>query len=306
MKTLLWKRLKQQVMLLTIVLLLSNVQLYAQTWFPLGSEWTYSTYIPAEERSVVTSIYAVRDTIIQGKKAVILNGSSDCSACKTDNIFYYDSSLNIVYQYLGGSFKPYFDFSKQAGESYTMYFCPISNQNGYDSVFINIDSIVNHQISGINVRFQYVSISGNAHYSFTGPIIEFIGSKEGFYPEDEACDFSVFRGLRCYSDSVLTYYSDSIFQAKGCDFDVSISEANFSKMKLYPNPAQYILTIEIQDADILFPCKLMIIDILGKELKRYSVNDSKTTLNISNLSPGVYVLKASTQEGIHIKKFVKK
>ena len=72
-------------------------------------------------------------------------------------------------------------------------------------------------------------------------------------------------------------------------------------MKLYPNPAQYILTIEIQDVDILFPCKLMIIDILGKELKRYSVNDSKTTLNISNLSPGVYVLKASTQEGIHMK-----
>ena len=104
--------------------------------------------------------------------------------------------------------------------------CPISNQNGYDSVFINIDSIVNHQISGINVRFQYISISGNAHYSFRSPIIEFIGSKEGFYPEDEARFFGVSRS------SVLFRFGfnlllDSIFQAKGCDFDVSISEANF-------------------------------------------------------------------------------
>ena len=55
-------------------------------------------------------------------------------------------------------------------------------------------------------------------------------------------------------------------------------------MKLYPNPAQYILTIEIQDGTFYF-LVLMIIDILGKELKHYSVNDSKTTLNISNLSP---------------------
>ena len=67
MKTLLWKRLKQQVMLLTIVLLCQTCS-FMHKLAPAWPEWTYSTYIPAEERSVVTSIYAVRDTIIQGKK----------------------------------------------------------------------------------------------------------------------------------------------------------------------------------------------------------------------------------------------
>ena len=154
MKTLLWKRLKQQVMLLTIVLLLSNVQLYAQTWFPLAPNGRFYLYSCRRKKRSYFNLCS-RDTIIQGKAAVILNGSSDCSACN-DNTFYYDSSLNIVYQYLG-SFKPYFDSSKQPVNLYHVFLSHIESF-GYDSVSLT-RLIVNHQISGINVRFQYISIS---------------------------------------------------------------------------------------------------------------------------------------------------
>jgi len=295
---------KQKAFTLIICLFLSSIQLDAQTWFPLGSEWTYSTYIPTEGRTLVSSVYVVRDTTIQGNKAVILKGSSGCSACKTDNIFYYDSAQNIVYQYLDSNFKPYFDFSKQAGESYTMYFFSTFNQTiGYDSVLIRIDSIVTYPISGINVRVQFISILGNSHYSFSGPIIEFIGSKEGFYPEDGACDFSVFRGLRCYSDSVLTYYTDSIFQVKGCDYDVSISETNSLEMlKVYPNPVSYQLIVE-NEKSILKNARIY--DLLGKEVKRFSINTTHTTLDIHDLQNGMYFMEVETENGKITKKFIK-
>ena len=287
-------RLKQQVILVMICLFLSNMQLHAQTWFPLGSEWTYTTYIPSEGKNIITKVNAIRDTSIEGKVAIILKGSSNCSACKTENIFYYDSLQQIVYQYLDNHFKPYFDFSKQIGESYYMYFySSMIGSMGYDSVLISIDSIVTYMISDINVRFQYISISANSHYSFSGPIIEFIGSKEGFYPEDKACDFSVFRGLRCYSDSILTYYTDSIFQAKGCDFDVSIPDVNFSEMlKLYPNP--FFSEVILENSKELIK-EVRVYDLIGRLIKHFSIDNFYSILNLGNLQNGMYIMKIYIQ-----------
>ena len=50
------------------------MQVQAQTWFPVGAEWTYTIYHPADDVTPFTTlnINCLRDTNIQGIDAKIL------------------------------------------------------------------------------------------------------------------------------------------------------------------------------------------------------------------------------------------
>ena len=130
-----------------------------------------------------------------------------------------------------------------------------------------------------------------------------MGSASGFYPEYGACDHSVFSGLRCYADTLFTYYADPIFEEKGCDYDVSIKAFNKQQsLTLYPNPANNQLTLD-NGKEIIN--EIQIFDMLGKEVKHIFIKDTKTTLNINELNNGFYFLRIQTERGIINKRFVK-
>jgi hypothetical protein len=282
------------------------MQVNAQTWFPVGAEWTYTIVYPQSDISFRTiKINCLRDTNIQGIDARILTEGSACSGCKSENIFYYDSTDDIVYQYIIDQFKPYLDFSKNAGETYYLYFYNMDNYPGEfcDSILLEVDSVVTHQIMGKNIRYQYIKrVNDDFHY-FNGPIIEFMGSASGFYPEYGACDHSVFSGLRCYADTLFTYYADPIFEEKGCDYDVSIKAFNKQQsLTLYPNPANNQLTLDNGQAIMN---EIQIFNLLGKEVKHFQLNDTKVSLDINDLPKGFYFLHILTDKGMINKSFVK-
>lgn len=74
-------------------------------------------------------------------------------------------------------------------------------------------------------------------------------------------------------------------------------EKDFS---FYPNPANNILTIETR-------CKadLEILNIEGEIVKRVSVNGGIINIDVSDLSGGLFFVKAYTEKGVSIKKLVK-
>lgn len=74
--------------------------------------------------------------------------------------------------------------------------------------------------------------------------------------------------------------------------------AKNSELKLYPNPVKnnIALNIPIHSAEIL--------SITGKLVKAFS--ESSTTLNVSGLAPGMYILRGISEEGVPlVKRFVK-
>jgi parallel beta-helix repeat protein len=75
--------------------------------------------------------------------------------------------------------------------------------------------------------------------------------------------------------------------------------ATFS-MVVYPNPATNSITIEIQQKS-----QIEIINIKGQVIKTINSINPKTTIDIENIPSGVYVVKAKTDKGIAIRKFVK-
>ncbi|MFA7401178.1 MAG: T9SS type A sorting domain-containing protein [Bacteroidales bacterium] len=70
-------------------------------------------------------------------------------------------------------------------------------------------------------------------------------------------------------------------------------------ISLFPNPASDQLNINAFEANIQ---DVVMYDMMGKEIRHYSVNDNKATLDVSALHSGLYVLRIKTEEGLLIQK----
>lgn len=84
---------------------------------------------------------------------------------------------------------------------------------------------------------------------------------------------------------------------------VAIAERNQTQnVNLYPNPSSDQLTFDNGEQIIQ---EIKIYDVIGKEIKHILVNDTKITLNISELHKGVYLCEIKTAKTTVSKKFIK-
>lgn len=91
------------------------------------------------------------------------------------------------------------------------------------------------------------------------------------------------------------------------DDTLSINNYANSSIRIFPNPATNNLNISFTD-NFNEECLFSIFDIFGKELKKYSgFNGQTATLDISSLSPGLYVLQVYNKNNVVIsnRKFFK-
>ncbi len=71
------------------------------------------------------------------------------------------------------------------------------------------------------------------------------------------------------------------------DPDVVI-EANDLVSKIYPNPAKDMLNIQLKNSE---QASIKFINILGQEIKSSVVNDFQANIDVSDLKPGIYIIK---------------
>ncbi|OQX77860.1 MAG: hypothetical protein B6D61_06540 [Bacteroidetes bacterium 4484_249] len=81
----------------------------------------------------------------------------------------------------------------------------------------------------------------------------------------------------------------------------NIFKAN--KIKLFPNPANDYVNIELfSKANISF---IEIINLQGRIVKSQRVANNQNTVDVRDLSKGVYLIRMQTGEGVVMKKFIK-
>ena len=83
----------------------------------------------------------------------------------------------------------------------------------------------------------------------------------------------------CIRDRPITAHVDNCDEIK---FFIS------NEFMIYPNPASDFITIELNEA---IPTKLNIFSLDGRLLRDYYFSNNKFVLDVSNLTPGTYLLK---------------
>ena len=76
--------------------------------------------------------------------------------------------------------------------------------------------------------------------------------------------------------------------------------AFLSNTKIYPNPAQNVVNVEVDGLN-----EIEVYDINGRFLLKKQMSENKNSIDISSLSKGIYVLKVSTENGIGNFKIIK-
>lgn len=81
-----------------------------------------------------------------------------------------------------------------------------------------------------------------------------------------------------------------------------IDEVLAENVKLYPVPADDVLTLETPEAE----GRYAIYNVAGMQLLRGNVADCVTTIDVTGLSKGSYMLQYSTTQGVVNKAFIVK
>jgi len=87
--------------------------------------------------------------------------------------------------------------------------------------------------------------------------------------------------------------------------NLSLNEHLSSQFNLYPNPATNL--VNITNNENILVQQVTVYDIVGKQLSTQTFNSqAEIQLNVENLSNGTYMLHIQTNEGMAVKKLVKK
>lgn len=84
-----------------------------------------------------------------------------------------------------------------------------------------------------------------------------------------------------------------------------ISLNDQEQVRIFPNPATTFVNIEMEKPSA--GAKVLVSHMSGKVLKSIDLNGRESLkVDISDFSPGVYIITRYCEEGVHVKKFVKK
>lgn len=298
----------------TIVIFLFGIvflsqSIFAQTVFaPTGATWTYYFYSD-DDISYNIKYTSEKDTLYEGKYCAKVSGIKTMGIGGTsvlkptyfytsgDTVFYYHDSFKI--------FTPIYIFNVMTGDTLTLLKPGRLLMPGKPTTFkMVVDRLETNIIDGVALRTVYTEalpseITWLKKYTerFGGwqvaDIISIIGIVTGNHTQ----------GLRCYSDSAI----EENFSTDG--FDCDYITANISEqlikhgIKMYPNPASGN-TLFIEMPGRTSRLEISIITIDGKIVSQSSLSGGNSSINISNLAPGLYFIRFASDEGMHLQKLV--
>lgn len=98
---------------------------------------------------------------------------------------------------------------------------------------------------------------------------------------------------------VQDYTTKEIMNSSVASQLLSNNTFELNKIKVFPNPSNGVFTIETT-----LPTDVVVFDITGKEVFKSSSVTSETSLNLTNLQEGVYMLKMKNELGEQIEKII--
>ncbi len=167
---------------------------------------------------------------------------------------------------------------------------PQAFSGNYMTLFTETENAVDILLDGIDISNLFIDFPGNTAYRYAtidlSPGTSQLTAPEGVYGY-------------VYGFGDFDAYAHSLgFNPKT---EVSTKEIDPISMSIYPNPCTDLLYINSKN--IVHKINLITID--GKILRSIKVNKKSTTLNVSELPPGIYLLCVKTNNKNNIQKIIK-
>jgi hypothetical protein len=256
-------------------------------------DYAYSVAIDATGNTYLAGVF-VSSTINFGTTTLTNIGSDDVFLAK------YDVNGNVLWAKSAGGTSYDYAYSVAVDTSGNSYLA------GYfESPAITFDTIILTNVGSDDIFLTKYDTSGNVLWA----------KSSGGTGNDKANSVvvdafgSIYLGGYFGSPSI-NFYTTTLTNAGNADIFLAkingdtiggINELSDPlNISLFPNPSTDEITIIIPEKSII-----EISNIEGQIIKIIKRAEKQTTINVSNLSGGVYIIKAKTEKGVAVKKFIK-
>lgn len=274
-----------------------SVMAFCQDYYPLvqeNNEWNVLQVIfeggNPWDTTFFTQMYMISgDTIInelaykkvfKSEEEIPVNWEYEGSIREEDEKVWYISHFNNEETLI-------YDFTLNVGD--TMVF-------QYQSVMV-VDSITFHEIGGMerkHVYFSYIDFS-----PYRELWIEGIGSNYGVLSSGSGGSVGGWTWLLCMSENGELVYMNPNFNS--CFLiSTDINEIKTFNFIIYPNPTYGLLIIENLNNTKINSIRL--VDLFGQTIKTFKNN--QTTLDLTRMTSGSYMLILGTENGLLQKKII--
>lgn len=99
------------------------------------------------------------------------------------------------------------------------------------------------------------------------------------------------------TDPTTVFFDNIIFYKNN---PTALSKAMITEYRIYPNPVRNIINVVYPEMR-----HINIIDITGKQIRSVRIEGAECSIDLSDIKPGVYFLRISTEKAIRTAKFIK-
>jgi hypothetical protein len=289
-------------------------------WAPIGAKWWWSLsdedpgpayyyWEVTHEDSFQGEFVKVIDVTFFGYDSVVVPDFDTLyTFSRNDSVFLYDTykkEYGLLY-----------DFGAEVGD--TIEFSTFDNGFYGDTTFLaEITRIVLIRKGSIgslmkgDVRlFETKYLGGSTSY-WSNPYYEGFGSPLGLIRPTSI--YVTVSRIRCYYDDEIEFHDYYTELNTGeiifipCDYYPYSSTKetiwNHPDFKVYPNPVQTDLNIELPD--FVKEGEWYLVDLAGKKVRQGIVSRNQLQINLASIPKGLYVFGAETRDEIFFQKIIK-
>ena len=303
---------------------LMSLCINAQVWVDSGAVWHYD-YSNLSTGGYVKYVYE-KDTLILNKLCQKISKSTMDFYFDINGILHYwgvtqwganftYTSGDTVFYYRDNQFFVMYNFGASVGDTWIV---STTNEYGFcnDTSSVEVTETGTMLINGISLRYISLRTTPNSLVGLKGKYVERIGcistgidDLQTLFPSEYQCDsfpyeeeFPLYQ-FRCFEDQSFPLYNvanedcEALFEHDG------IQQSDNIVFNCYPNPTEGIVNIKTS-----FPenYNIVIYSILGNKIQTMEVPKNISTIDISHLSNGIYLIEIQVSEIEHfVKKIVK-
>ncbi len=171
----------------------------------------------------------------------------------------------------------------------------------------NYKKVYNHKWIKVEVYFEYFEITDSWEIHTYIPMLKYWGVQKRTtlgYP-DIYIGFGVYKPITSYSGALIKYDNIKLSAVPNRPAFVNVNEWISSKFNVYPNPTTNV--VNITNSENMLVNQITIYDVTGKQLSTKNFNnETEIQLNVENLASGTYLLHLQTNQGMAVKKLIKK